>query len=248
MFCLYFLIRVFLLECETIHANTQVDKFKTLNRIAAGIIILLICGNNSFAFPCSDSVKTTPNLKIYLIKNYWHVGIILPVDNYTLSRLSVLEQFNEFPYVDIGWGDEDFYQNPDVDYVLGAKALLVPTSSVVRIQGRSIRINNLIKWSDYAVSLLVTERQLNNILEFIDNSLTRIDGGSYLIVSKDEYREIIFFKSDKKYHLFYTCNTWIADALNYAGFDIEEDRVLTAQHLFEELIKIGIVEKYGSND
>ncbi|MCK5590375.1 MAG: hypothetical protein KAI72_00315, partial [Candidatus Pacebacteria bacterium] len=62
------------------------DKLKTLNRIAAGIIILLICNNISFAIPCSDSVKTTPNLKIYLIKNYWHVGIVLPVDNYTLSR------------------------------------------------------------------------------------------------------------------------------------------------------------------
>ncbi|MCL4279574.1 MAG: DUF2459 domain-containing protein, partial [Ignavibacteriaceae bacterium] len=44
------------------------------------------------------------------------------------------------------------------------------------------------------------------------------------------------------YHLFNTCNTWLARGLKKAGFDIEDNIILTEQ-LFNEADKFGDVVK-----
>jgi len=53
---------------------------------------------------------------------------------------------------------------------------------------------------------------------------------------------VYFFKANGNYHLFNTCNTWLANGLKQAGSDIEDDIVLTEQ-LFNEAAKIGKVLK-----
>ena len=74
--------------------------------------------------------------KIYIAKSSWHVGIILKVDADLLLQIDALKDFGNFGFVDIGWGDAEFYQSPsEFDLYLAAKAILFPTPSVVRVQG-----------------------------------------------------------------------------------------------------------------
>jgi len=53
---------------------------------------------------------------------------------------------------------------------------------------------------------------------------------------------IIFFKANGEYHLFNTCNTWLAKGLKQAGIEITDDIILTEQ-LFNEAAKVGRVIK-----
>ena len=205
-------------------------------KLKLGICVFFCVGifNQNFSQNSND---------IYLIKTAWHVGISLKIDSFTVSKLNVLRYFEKYKFADIGWGDEDFYQNPGINILLGLKALFFPTSSVVRISGIYSDIKYLIDISDFAVKLSLSAKQFSKLLEFIDKSLTKNDDGNYVIASEKNGGQIIFFKSNLKYHAFHTCNTWIAEALNYADLKISKTGIITAQQLYRELRKIGKVLK-----
>ena len=74
--------------------------------------------------------------KIYISKIDWHVGIILEVNESSLSQIESLIELDKFNYVDLSWGDAEFFQSSEeLDLYLATNAILIPTSSVVRTQG-----------------------------------------------------------------------------------------------------------------
>ncbi len=177
--------------------------------------------------------------KVYLIKTSWHVGITFHTDSVSVTELEILNYFRNYKYVDIGWGDADFYQNPGFNILLGLKAIILPTESVIRISGILSDLQYFIDVSDFTVELNLTHKQFRKLLTFVRNSLFKDSNGNYVIGSEHNNGRVIFFKSNLKYHLLHTCNTWIAETLNFAGLKIKKKGIITAQQLYRELIKIG---------
>ena len=109
--------------------------------------------------------------KIYISKIDWHVGIILEVNESSLAQIESLAEFDKFNYVDIGWGDADFYQSSErFNLYLASKAILLPTQSVVRIQGYNNEIEDIIKYRDYAFEIVLDSLQFNSLSQFINSS------------------------------------------------------------------------------
>src|SRR5690554_2778052 len=71
---------------------------------------------------------------IYLSSIGWHTGIVVPA--YTLpdslwgEKLPYADNF----YLEIGWGDEDFFTHPGFNLWYAIKAVFWPTSSVLHIR------------------------------------------------------------------------------------------------------------------
>jgi Protein of unknown function (DUF2459) len=181
---------------------------------------------------------------IFIAKNSWHVGIILEIDDYLISKIDAIEHFEKYNYVDIGWGDAEFYQSPsDFDLLLAAKAILLPTSSVIRIEGYNNSLNEIINWRDYVFEIKLDSAQYNKLCEFLSNSFNR-DSTNQLLQTSEKYNGIIkYYSSMHKYYLAYTCNTWVAESLEYADTEVISSNVITAEELFKELTKIGILCK-----
>lgn len=174
--------------------------------------------------------------KIYVSKIDWHVGIILEVDESSLSQIECLAEFSEFNYVDIGWGDADFYQSTErFDLYLATKAILLPTPSVVRVQGYNNRIEDIIKYRDYTFEILLDSLQFNSLGQFINASFKK-DSLNQNIISSEKYSGVIkYYHSPHKYYFANTCNTWVAEALENSGYKINSSNVITAEELFREL-------------
>ncbi len=77
---------------------------------------------------------------------------------------------------------------------------------------------------------------------YISNTVWRDREKKYEILSTKGLGRIIFFKANGEYHLFNTCNTWLARGLRQAGIEITDDIILTEQ-LFNEAAKVGRVIK-----
>jgi hypothetical protein len=90
--------------------------------------------------------------------------------------------------------------------------------------------------------LWVDDSQLKKLNQFISGSIKRDEVGNPFKLSDQAGGKIRFFKSPLSYHLFRTCNTWIAEGLHFAGFKIETS-VILAEQLFNEAAKIGVVIK-----
>lgn len=180
---------------------------------------------------------------IYLIKNYWHVGILMDVDSLSSILIPPLKNFNNFKMIDIGWGDEDFYQAEGTDYYFAAKAILIPTPSVIRISGFNIELSSIINWSDFCVQVQLSSSQFRKLCEYISSSFM-IENSNYITTSEKSNGTIRFYKSVHKYHLFNTCNTWIASTLESSGLKISADGIITSDDLFSSLLGLGVVLKY----
>ena len=182
------------------------------------------------------------SLAIYLIKQYWHTAIVInrgDIDSLILPEVTL---FNKFNIIDFGWGDEEFYQYPDFDAGLAFKALFYCTPSTLRIEGIGISKESYFDISEIVIKIAITQKQLDEILIFISNTIYRESNGNHVLLSESGLGRVKFFKANGEYYLFNTCNTWLAKGLKQAGVNINDNIILT-EELFNEAAKIGIVIK-----
>lgn len=184
-----------------------------------------------------DSLHT-----VYLIKQRWHTAIVFYRENIDSTILPELKYFAESKLIDIGWGDEAFYQYPDFDWDLAYQALFYPTPSTLRMEGIYISMIEYFNISEIVIELKINNEQLKILLNYINETIWRDNEGNNNILSTQYLNRVYFFKANGDYHLFNTCNTWIARGLKKTGFNIEDDIVLTEQ-LFNEAAKFGDVIK-----
>jgi uncharacterized protein (TIGR02117 family) len=179
---------------------------------------------------------------IYLIKQRWHTAIVFHTEDVDTTILPEVKYFPGAELIDIGWGDEAFYQHPGFDWDLAYQAIMFPTPSTLRIEGIFISMIEYFNISEIVVELKINSEQLTILLNYIAETVWRDVEGKNNILSTQYLNRVYFFKSNGEYHLFNTCNTWLAKGFKKAGFEIEDDIVLTEQ-LFNESAKFGDVVK-----
>lgn len=193
-------------------------------------------------FGQNDSTYSTTN--IYIIKSYWHTGIILPVNERTISQIPLLSDFTGNKFVDIGFGDRVFYLDPEYDIALAARAILVPTESTVRIASVIGTVDDIVRRSDYTLKIKLKLTELDSLCKYINDTFYKDDNEELVLIESKAGGQIKYFEGEPKYHLFNTCNTWVARALNFAGLDfIEPANIISSKDLFAELIVIAEVLK-----
>jgi uncharacterized protein (TIGR02117 family) len=207
------------------------------------ILPIFILFLNTSAHPESGKDYATGKQdSLFLIKNHWHTGLVLRMDD-VHKFIPELNEFSEYNYVDIGWGDEDFYQHPGFDAGLAVKALFYPTPSALRIEGFNLTIEQYINLSDMAILIEVDESQIKQISQHISAAFYRNKKDDPVKLLSTAYGgKIKFFKANGEYHLFNTCNTWVAEGLSAAGIEMNE-HVILAEQLFNEAAKSGKVLK-----
>ena len=187
-------------------------------------------------FPTSDSAKV-----IYLVKISWHTGIIFQTDQVDTSVWKFIRDFEGYSYVDVGWGDEAFYQHPGFDLDLAVKALFLKTASTLRVAGFNRKIKDYLNGTDYAESLVLSTGSYDSLCSYIQSFYITENDKPALLCSRLS-GSVKFYKSKGWYTVFNTCNTWIAGGLNKAGYDVGDDIILTEQ-LFRRTAKFGRMVK-----
>jgi len=198
------------------------------------------CGFSTAAvkeFLQDDSLHT-----IYLIKQRWHTAIVFHTDDIDTTILPEVKYFPGAELIDIGWGDEAFYQYPGFDWNLAYQALFYSTPSTLRMEGIFISMLEYFNISEIVVELKINNGQLTILLNYIADTIWRDERNEHIVLSKQYLNSVYFLKANGEYHLFNTCNTWLARGLKQSGLDFKVDIILTEQ-LFNEASKIGDVVK-----
>ena len=180
--------------------------------------------------------------EIHLIKQYWHTAIVIKKEDINESLFPETKLFGNYKLLDFGWGDEEFYQQPEFDSGLAFKALFYQTPSTLRVEGIEITKQMYFDISEIVIRIIITKEQLEKILTFINETVYRNNDGKPVILSEQDLGRVKFFKANGSYHLFNTCNTWLAKCLVNAGIRINSNIILT-EELFNEVAKVGTVIK-----
>ena len=127
------------------------------------------CGFSNAAakeFLQDDSLHT-----IYLVKQRWHTAIVFSTEDVDTTILPEVKYFKGAELIDIGWGDEAFYQHPDFDWDLAYQALFYPTPSTLRVEGIFISMLEYFNLSEIVVELKINNKQLKILLNYISETV-----------------------------------------------------------------------------
>ncbi len=176
----------------------------------------------------------TDSISVIIVQEAWHTGIILPVAPIKYEIWPEAAFFKGKKHVDVSWGDEKFYQAPGSPVLLATRAILWPTQSVMRIYPFSISISSAYTSEARFLVIKLSRQQFDRLTQFFASSLIR--NQSNLPIASEVYgKSPYFFLSKRKYHLFRTCNTWVALAFKQAGLGNRSCCILNANQLFRVL-------------
>ncbi len=178
------------------------------------VLILLV-------FSCSsqnaDPVKN--GIDIYVVSQGWHTGLMISTDCIDQSIWPENYDFSSYNYIQIGWGDKDYYQNSGFNIWYGIKAALWPTVSVLQVTGvQSVDKANSI--TDEVIKLNISIEDYKNLCSFLYSNFKLTEEGKAIPDKKGLFQNGRFFIGNQKYYVFKNSNVWTAVALKKAGFDI----------------------------
>jgi uncharacterized protein (TIGR02117 family) len=173
----------------------------------------------------------TGQVQLYLVRERWHTGIVLPR---SLAERCIPEAASlpPAPWVDIGWGEADFYQTPGFDLRLAAKAILWRNESVVRLAAVPPELHRFYGAESWLLPLCLDSAQFERLCHFLWHSLRRDSLGNALLSSLQASGWVRFYRAHGTYWGLQTCNTWVAQALSAAGLPLVWHGIVLAEQLF----------------
>lgn len=170
---------------------------------------------------------------VYVVSNGWHTGIVVARDDLPPGRFPETADLPNARYLEFGWGDREYYpsRNPTVGMALAAA--LTPSPAVLHMAGRDTPPRSAAPDIE-VLKVPVTSAGLDRLVGRIDAAFERPPGGRASAISAGLYPGSHFYKAHGEFHLFNTCNSWIADNLAAAGVPLRSG-VITADDLMDRL-------------
>ncbi|WP_198675293.1 DUF2459 domain-containing protein [Pleomorphovibrio marinus] len=77
--------------------------------------------------------RPADNHTIYVSSINWHTGIVVPAYALPDSLWAEYPEYKSYTYLEIGWGDADFYTHEGFNLLYAFKTVFWPTSSVLHL-------------------------------------------------------------------------------------------------------------------
>ncbi len=181
-----------------------------------------------------------PSISIYLVSHGWHAGIVVKRADIPAG---IWPQHNEFPraeYLEVGWGDKDYYMTPQPNLGITLKAGLLPTASVLHVVVFRGPVSSYFPRSE-VIRIDLSEAGFERLCRYIENNYARDATGFSQTLAPSLYGDGRFYLSRETYHAFNTCNVWTARALREAGCPITPAANLRVKTLMKRVAKFGTV-------
>jgi len=164
---------------------------------------------------------------VWVVNHGWHTGIVVRRQDVPGDRWPQLRDFTEFQFVEVGWGDRDFYMAPAGTSGMALRAALLPSSSVLHVAGFGGPVERDFAASE-VVEIKLSRRGLEKLAAFIGDAYAKDEAGAVIRLGPGQYPQSRFYLARETYHALKTCNTWTAKALRSAGCPITPFYALTA--------------------
>jgi len=206
-------------------------------------ILFLAVSCSTCAAPVRETLapsESEPHKTIYLVNHGWHAGIVLRRADIPDNIWPKLGNFPDMEYLEVGWGDKDYYQIPDPHLGFILKAALLPTASVLHIVGFNGHVPAYFPYSEI-IRIELSSTGFELLSRTIASSFALDKAGNTTSPSPGLYGNSRFYLSRETYHLFNTCNVWTARALRTAGLPITPATATSVGNLMSQARKFGVV-------
>lgn len=166
---------------------------------------------------CSNTRQCSRNTLVYFINHGYHTGIAVPVSTPLYNWSNEFDIAHQGPFLEFGWGDRDFYTSGGFPLLVGLKAMLLPTPSVLHVVARAdMQAGELANATIQPIRLC--NEQYTALVQYVRDSFQRDSTGNMQYLMNGFYGNLsAFYNALGSYYYFNNCNTWIGGALRAAG-------------------------------
>jgi uncharacterized protein (TIGR02117 family) len=179
-----------------------------------------------------------PAVSVYVLSHGWHTGIAVRRADVPAGLWPEHRDFEGSEFIEVGWGDRDFYQAPEGTSGLALRAAVWSRSSVLHVVGFNGAVRRAFPASD-VVELGVSARGLERLSAFIADAYSRDGAGRAMPLGPGQAPVSRFYLARETYYLWRTCNTWTARALRAAGVPITPLYAITAGNVMYQVRRSG---------
>jgi uncharacterized protein (TIGR02117 family) len=156
----------------------------------------------------SLSHQESPKI-IYRVEHGWHSGVVMSYDD--VAPYLQIKEFKDPVFLEIGWGDATYYPAEDPTFLMGFKALFLPTDSVLHVV--AFKSDPYLYFPNSKLTTItLTHQSFINFVKAIDRTFMRDEAGDLIMLKKGGlYGDSRFYKAHGTFHLFNTCNDWSKD-------------------------------------
>ncbi len=216
-------------------------RFRFLLLIALGLFLL----SRFFAWEYGTPIDAA-GAPVWVVDHGYHAGLIL--ERASLERhggtmaAAWLRDFPAAQWFEIGWGDLGFYALvptwADLEFGIIAQALFWPSDSVMHIATGDGDLTAVFAQSDL-LRLPLSEQAMARLVAAVEAS-----AASPVSIGEGLYLVSRFYPGRGSYHLFNTCNSWVAQMLRASGLAAAPGPALLSAGLMLDL-RIRYGDTYG---
>lgn len=201
----------------------------------AGFVLLSWACAEPRGNPASPG-QEEPAVVIFLVAHEGHTGIAVPRAEIPAGSWPENRDFPRADFLEVGWGDRDFYMGRDQGVWGTLKAALWPTPSVVHVVGVRGSVAQYFRASE-VVELKLSRDGFDRLIRYISDAYERTGAAPAASLGPGLYGESRFYPARESFHLFRTCNVWTARALRAGGLSIDDS--ITSEGLMSQAREIG---------
>jgi len=178
---------------------------------------------------------------IYLVGHGWHTGIVLPWTDEVARAWPPGLHVRQARYVEVGWGEREFYPAPRNSSGAALRALFWRNESVLHLVAFDAPVSDYFPAAE-RVAVGIDSAAYRRLIAAVGASFARAGDGRALPLAAGLYGDSRFYGSRDRYHLFNTCNVWTADKLRQAGLPVAPWRAITTGMLLRQARGLGRAE------
>jgi uncharacterized protein (TIGR02117 family) len=197
--------------------------------LACLLLLVAACTSGSAPPPAGAAADQ----RLWVTSNDWHTRIVVAAADLPADMLREREDLAPAGWLAIGWGDHAYYPMPDPPPRLAVQAALLPSDSVLHLIPMAAPPRSFEGFE--VLEIAVSGPGLRAMLAAIDAEVDRQGAPRAPIAAPGLYPESLFYPATGTFHIFNTCNTWVARQLQTAGLPIRATLVITAEDLMSQL-------------
>jgi len=149
---------------------------------------------------------------VFVVSHGWHSGIVVNGGDLAKLLLPVAADIGMAGLVEVGWGEERYYQAASGTSGMALRALFRSNASVLQVVPLGRPPREYFPESDI-VEVWMDEAGYQNALAFVVRTFTRAPDGGVTRLGPSLYGHGWFYRAEGSFHVLNTCNTWVARAI-----------------------------------
>lgn len=205
--------------------------------LGAGLVLAGCLGPSASLYPPSVGESTLP---VWVVSHGWHVGLAMRRVDVSAEAWPEARALGSSTYLEVGWGDGEFYPAGEGTTALALKAAFRSESSVLHVAAFDAPVIVFFSQSPI-VEVHLGRRGFDALGRFVHRTYDRSAEGWPRPIAPALYGHGWFYRASGRYGLLTNSNTWAARGLREAGCPITPFWAVTAANVLWQAGRFGRV-------